>query len=171
MKSIMDKGMIEKDFRVILEFAVLLLALILIEEGISILQAQLFADLQNKLVLGLYTKVFRKLLYAKMDYFVQNNSTEIMNKISTDIHSVSILSDGSMMGVFSYILQIISGIVGLFVIDWKLACIVLAVVPVKYLCIHSFSAKKEEAVRRWMEKESEFAAWFDDTVPAPQYIK
>lgn len=123
------------------------------------------------MVLELYSKVFQKLLYAKMDYFAHNNSTEIMNRISTDISSVSIFVDGSMMSVLSYVLQIISGIVGLFIINWKLACIVLSIVPVKYLLIRFFSDRKEEAVRQWMDMEAEFAAWFDDTVNGIREIK
>lgn len=154
IKSIMDQGMLEKDFRLILILALLLLALSLVEEGTTILQAKLFVDLKNKVVLRLYTKVFQRLLYAKMEYFAHHNSTEIMNQLSIDINCVSILVDSGMMSILSYILQIVSGVVGLFVIDWKLAFIVLLIVPVKYLLICVFSKKKEEAVRQWMEGES-----------------
>ena len=35
------------------------------------------------------------------------------------------------MSIISYVLQIISGIIGLFVIDWKLAVLVRTIVPVK----------------------------------------
>lgn len=171
MKDIMDKGLIAKDFQVIITFAVLLIVLALIEEGIAILQAKLFADLQNKVVLNLYTKVFQRLLYARMNYFSRNNTAEIINKLSTDISSVSILIDSSMMSVLNYILQIVSGIVGLFVVSWKLALLVLIIVPVKYVLIRFFSKKKEEAVRQWIEESAEFSAWFDDTINGVQEIK
>lgn len=135
-----------KDFQVILIFSGVLFALAVLEEALNILQAKLFTDLQNSVILNLYTKVFQRLLYAKMEYFSHNNSVEIMNRISTDIGGVGTLVDSSVMSIISYVLQIISGIIGLFVIDWKLAVLVLAIVPVKYLLIRFFSKGRK---RQW----------------------
>lgn len=171
IKNIMDRGMIEKNLQVILKFAFFLLLLAIAEEGISILQAKIFLDLHNHVVLNLYMKVFRKLLRVRMKYFKQHNSTELMNRLSTDIESVSLLVDSSMMNIFRYVFQIISGIIGLFVINWRLAYLVLLIIPVKYLLIRVFADKKEKAVRDWMEAETEFAAWFADTVQGVQEIK
>ncbi len=171
IKHIMDQGMIEKNLQVIFKFAIFLLLLVMAEEGISILQARIFLNLHNDVVLKLYTKVFQKLLHVRMEYFTRHNSTELMKRLSTDIESVSFLVDSSMMNAFRYVFQIISGIVGLFVIDWRLASLVLLIVPVKYLLIRVFADKKEKAVRDWMETETEFAAWFADTVQGVREIK
>lgn len=171
IKNIMDRGIIEKNLQVILKFAVFLLLLAIAEEGISILQARIFLDLHNHVVLNLYMKVFQKLLHVRMKYFKQHNSTELMNRLSTDIESVSLLVDSSMLNIFRYVFQIISGIIGLFVINWRLAFLVLLIVPVKYLLIRVFADKKEKSVRDWMEAETEFAAWFADTIQGVQEIK
>lgn len=128
IRQIMDGGLLEKNFNLILKFAVVLLGISVLEEGIRILQAKLFVDLKNRVVLGLYTKVFHKLMYAKMSYFSRNNASEVINKFSTDINSVSLLIDNNMMSVVSYVLQIISGIIGLFVVNWHLAILVLGIV-------------------------------------------
>lgn len=144
IKHIMDQGMIEKNLQVIFKFAIFLLLLVMAEEGISILQARIFLNLHNDVVLKLYTKVFQKLLHVRMEYFTRHNSTELMKRLSTDIESVSFLVDSSMMNAFRYVFQIISGIVGLFVIDWRLASLVLLIVPVKYLLIRVFADKKRK---------------------------
>lgn len=171
IKWIMDRGMIEKNLSEILKYALLLLLLVMAEEGIGILQTRFFLNLHNDVVLNLYMKVFQKLLRVKVKYFAKHNPTELMNRLSTDIENVSLLVDSSMMNVFRYVFQIISGIVGLFVIDWRLALLVLFTVPVKYFLIRIFADKKEMAVRDWMEKETEFAAWFADTVQGVREIK
>lgn len=171
MKRIMDQGMMAKDFQVILIFSGVLFALAVLEEALNILQAKLFTDLQNSVILNLYTKVFQRLLYAKMEYFSHNNSVEIMNRISTDIGGVGTLVDSSVMSIISYVLQIISGVIGLFVIDWKLAVLVLAIVPVKYLLIRFFSKRKEEAVAEWIQESTDFSAWFGDTINGMREVK
>lgn len=171
IRQIMDGGLLEKNFYIILEFAVVLLCISVLEEGVRILQAKLFVDLKNRVVLELYSKVFHKLMYAKMSYFSKNNASEVINRFSTDIDNASLLIDNNVMSVVSYVLQIISGVIGLVVVNWHLAILVLCIVPVKYILIFFFSKKKEHLMEKWIEKIAEFSAWFDDTINGVREIK
>ena len=171
MKNIMDNGIIKKDFRAILYLVIFLLVLIAIEEVITIIQTKLFAKLQNKLVLKLYEKVGRILFRSKMEYFAHNNSAEIVSRLSTDIESVSSLVDSNIMYVFGYVLQIISGVAGLFIINWRLAFLVLAVVPVKYMLIRICSEKEEKTMEQWIESSADFSAWLGDAVNGIREVK
>lgn len=171
IKNIMDEGLMKQQYQVILRFSVLLVVLVLIEEGIQILQTKLFTDLQNDIVMNLYTRVFKRLLYARMSYFSRNNTAEIINSVSTDINSIGMLVDSNLMGIMSYIFRIISGIVGLFIISWKLTILVMVIVPVKFLLVCFFSAKREVIVKQWIEESTFFSAWFDDTINGIREIK
>lgn len=164
MKNIMDDGIIKKNFRVILSLVIFLMILIVIEEAVSILQTKLFAEFQNKLVLKLYERVGKTLFCSKMEYFTHNNSAEIVSRLSTDIESVSSLVDSNIMYAFGYVLQIISGVVGLFVINWKLALLVLAVIPVKYMLIRICSEKEEKTMEQWIGSSADFSAWLGDAI-------
>ena len=171
IKHIMDKGLMNQNFQVILLFSILLLLLILLEEIIQILQTTMFVDIQNHVVLSLYTRTFQKLLYARISFFSQNNTAEIINSISTDIGSVGMLVDSNLMSLLSYIFRIVSGIVGLFVISWKLAILVLIIVPLKLLFVHFFSKKKETVIKQWIEEMTSFSACFDDTINGIREVK
>lgn len=164
MKNIMDDGIIKENFRVILFLVIFLLVLIAIEEVVSILQTKLFAEFQNKLVLKLYEKVGEILFRSKMEYFAHNNSAEIVSRLSTDIESVSSLADSNIMYVFGYVLQIISGVAGLFVINWKLAFLVLAFVPAKYTLIRICSENEQKTTKQWIESSAAFSAWLGDAI-------
>ena len=144
LKRIMDQGILGKDMKLILQFAFSLIVLVVIEELTSIIQTRLFVDMQNRLVISLYTKAGQVLFRLKQSYFMENSSTEIVNKLSTDINSVCSLFDSNIMYVLGYALQIISGVIGLVVINWKLALLVLLVVPIKYLLIKMFAEKEEK---------------------------
>lgn len=171
LKEIMDEGIVKKNMQQILNFAVLLVVLMGVEELTSIVQAKVFADLQNKLVLTLYTKVGNVLFRAKQDYFINNNSTEIVNRLSTDINSVSSLVDSNVMYVFGYVLQIVSGVIGLFIISWKLALLVLLVVPVKYLLIKIFSEQEEKLFEQEIDLSAKFSAWLGDSINGIREVK
>lgn len=171
LKGIMDQGILEKDMELIVQFAVFLIALVAIEELTSIIQTRLFVDMQNKLVLSLYTKAGQVLFRAKQDYFMQNSSTEIVNKLSTDINSVSSLLDSNIMYVFGYALQIISGVIGLLIINWKLALLVLLVVPIKYLLIKMFSEKEEKLLEQEIKVSADFSSWLGDAINGIREVK
>lgn len=171
MRNIMDEGIMRKDVEVIVIFSIVLMIVIVTEELFSIIQTKLFAGLQNKIILKLYRKVSEILFHAKIDYFLHNNSAEITNKISTDIYNVSSLADSSIMNMFGYILQVISGIAGLLVINWKLALLVLCVVPVKYFLIRNLSKKEEKIFEQWIKSSSDFSAWLGDTVNGIREVK
>lgn len=110
-------------------------------------------------------------MHIKVSYFSRNNASEVINKLSTDIDTVSILVDSNIMSVVSYILQIVCGVIGLFVVNWRLAILVLCIVPVKFVLITYLSQKKENLMRKWIEKITEFSAWFDDTINGVREIK
>lgn len=171
MRNIMDEGIMRKDVEVIVIFSIVLMIVIVTEELFSIIQTKLFAGLQNKIILKLYRKVSEILFHAKIDYFLHNNSAEITNKISTDIYNVSSLADSNIMNMFGYILQVISGIAGLLVINWKLALLVLCVVPVKYFLIRNLSKKEEKIFEQWIKSSSDFSAWLGDTVNGIREVK
>lgn len=171
LKGIMDDGIVEKNMQLILQFTFFLVMLMIIEELTSIIQTRLFADLQIRLVLSLYTRVGRVLFRAKQNYFTHNSSTEIVNRLSTDIGNVSSLVDSNIMYVFGYALQIISGTIGLLIISWKLAFLVLMVVPVKYLLIKRFSEKEERLFEQEIELSANFSAWIGDTINGIREVK
>ena len=101
LKRIMDQGILGKDMKLILQFAFSLIVLVVIEELTSIIQTRLFVDMQNRLVISLYTKAGQVLFRLKQSYFMENSSTEIVNKLSTDINSVCSLFDSSIRICFT----------------------------------------------------------------------
>lgn len=149
----------------------LLIGLILLEEATTILQTILYADLKNDIVLQLYEKAWNVILRAKLDYFLKTSPTEIVNKMSTDISSISCLVDSNLMYVLNYLFRIVSGIFGLFLINWKLSLLVLLAVPVKYLFISMFSQKEEILHSQQIKLSANTSSWMSDIIGGIREIK
>ena len=75
------------------------------------------------------------------------------------------------MYVLGYALQIISGVIGLVVINWKLALLVLLVVPIKYLLIKMFAEKEEKLSEQEIEASANFSSWLGDSINGIREIK
>ena len=171
IKGITDEGMLKANMQVIIVCALLLLISAVIDQGISIIQSQQFVKMQNSMMLVLYHSAFDKLLRLKKDYFTKHNNVEIVNRVSTDIQSVGMLADRSILFVVSYTLSFIGGLIGLFVLNPKMSVAVILVIPLKVWTTINMSKRNEEISAERIQCNRTFSSWFGDIINGIKEVK
>ena len=171
IKGITDEGMLKANMQVIIVCALLLLISAIIDQGIIIIQSQQFVKMQNSMMLVLYHSAFDKLLRLKKDYFTKHNNAEIMNRVATDIQSVGLLADRSILFVVSYALSFIGGLIGLFVLNPKMAAAVILVIPLKVLATVKMSKQNEKISAERIQCNRTFSSWFGDIINGIKEVK
>ena len=171
IKGITDEGMLKADLKAITFFSLLLLFASLLEQLGNAVQTARFAEIQNAMTLSLYQQAFEKIMRLKKSYFTNHNSAEIINRVSTDIHSVSVLADRRMLFMISYILSIIGGTFGLLVLNWKLAIVVISVVPIKAVLAVKMANLNEKMISDINGRMQRFHSWFGDIMNGIKEIK
>ena len=171
IQRITDSGMMQRDMAVILSSALLLAVLVLGNQAIDLLQTRIFADVHNASYYSIFHQVFEKLLHLKKSYFEDKNSAEILSFLQVDVSQVSSVTDRYTVLSVSYVFRIVSGLIGLFLISWKLALIVLAMVPLKFLLVRGLSKRQEQAMDEMIESSRDFSRWFGDDLNGVDEIK
>ena len=171
IQRITDSGMMQRDMAVILSSALLLAVLVLGNQAIDLLQTRIFADVHNASYYTIFHQVFEKLLHLKKSYFEDKNSAEILSFLQMDVSQVSSITDRYTVLSVSYVFRIVSGLIGLFLISWKLALIVLCMVPVKFLLVRGLSKRQEQAMDEMIESSRDFSRWFGDDLNGVDEIK
>lgn len=171
IRRITDQGMIAKDMRCILVFSWGLIGISVIYQIMEMIQTKLFSDIHNELTFSLYQKAYWKMERLKIDYFDEKGSTEIANTINSDINNVASVADQITTFSISSVLQIVGGIVGLSILDWKLALLITLLVPIKYLVVYYFSRKKNQAFEQLIENNRKFSGWFGDCIDGIREMK
>ncbi|MCB7522592.1 ABC transporter ATP-binding protein/permease [[Clostridium] hylemonae] len=171
IQRITDDGMATRNFSKIIWFALLLLVISGLEEIFMLIQSRLFVELQNNIQLSLYGDSFRKLLHLKSDYFIDKNSAEIVNQITSDVSTMSTIADRAVLYFVSFLLSIIGGMIGLLMISWKMALIVMLVLPIKYLITKIMSLRQEQITEKYIKLLTSFSAWFGDHINGIREIK
>lgn len=171
IRAITDDGMLQQDMAVIARSALVLAALVIVSQAIDLWQTRIFADIHNKSYYAVFHQVFEKLLHLEKTYFEDKNNTEILSFLQMDVSQVSSITDRYMVMSASYVFRIISGLVGLFVISWKLALVVLAMVPVKFFLVRGMSKRREKAMDAMIESSRDFSRWFGDNLNGVDEIK
>ena len=171
VKGITDEGMLKANMAMIVVFALFLLVCTLLEQIINIYQSRQFAVMQNSVMLSLYQAVFAKVLKLKKSYFTNHNSSEIINRVTMDVRAVSMIADRSILFVVSYVLAILGGILGLFLLNWRLAVVVIAVAPVKAILSVHMAHLNERATEENIQLNRKFFSWFGDMISGLKEIK
>ena len=171
IKGITDEGFLKSDLHMISIFAIFLLFSTCVDQFAEIMQCRKFADIQNNMIHDLYMQSFGKILHLKQSYFTDHNGTEMINRITTDISSVSLIADRTVLFALSDILSIIAGMFGLFLLNWKLSLLVLAIVPFKVLLSLKMSQLNENAVTEEINRMRSFSSWFGDMINGIKEIK
>lgn len=171
IQAITDRGMLQRDMPVLARSAAVLAALVLINQAVDLWQTRIFAEIHNRSYYAIFHQVFEKLLHLEKSYFEDKNNTEILSFLQMDVSQVSSITDRYMVMSASYIFRIFSGLVGLFVISWKLALVVLAMVPVKFLLVRKLSKRREKAMDEMLESSRDFSRWFGDNLNGVDEIK
>lgn len=65
----------------------------------------------------------------------------------------------------------IGGIIGLFIIDYRMTLLVLVFIPIKYIVMKYFAKKQKSIVDDFIVRNHRYAKWFGDTVGGVNEVK
>lgn len=171
LKEITDKGIGGEDSIVLVVWVILLSVIKLSESGINIIKTSNFIKIHNYLFKSLNEKMFNKLYRLPITFFKEKNSAEIINTLKTDINNISSISNEIAALSATAILQIITGIVGLILISWEMAFVIIALIPIKCVIVNKFSNGKERILKFSLEGENNYSAWLGEQIDGIREMK
>jgi ATP-binding cassette subfamily B protein len=64
-----------------------------------------------------------------LSFFASTKTGEIMNRVSSDVDAIDNVVTGTLVGIITNVLMILTTVVAIFLLDWRLALLALIVVP------------------------------------------
>ena len=169
--NLIDKGILAKNFDYVLNISIIYTLAYVVKGFIGLLISSLTAIMNSKIRFKMNQDVFKEIERFKLSYFQNNDPTMIYNNITTDINNVSKLFDGNLLNVFTQMLYLIGGITCVFMINYKLALVAIAIIPIKYFSINFFSKKNKVLTKEYLSIHTDYARWFQDTIQGIRDIK
>lgn len=171
IKDITDSGLILRNVSVITSSVLILLLIVLSSQLIAVYQAQCFATIHSQVKIGLLDRALSKLLRLKLDFFTFRDTAEITNSLQTDIEQVASIVDSSFVYTATGFTRVLSGLVGLSFISWKLMLVVMLFVPIKILLVKRFSKYRQSQTSMRIKEFRTFFSKFGDTLNGIKEIK
>jgi ABC-type multidrug transport system fused ATPase/permease subunit len=129
------------------------------------------ARVGQDVVLGLREDLFAHLTQLSLRYFSQQKAGWIIARITSDVDALSdVLSQGLTTLVVNT-LTLLAGIVGLFVLDWRLGLVAMVILPPTLVLTRWFQVRSHSAFLRVRETISAMTAQVAESVSGMAVIQ
>jgi ATP-binding cassette subfamily B protein len=127
--------------------AVIFLASLLLEFLCDYGQAYLTAWMGQRVMGDLRVTVFSKLQQLSPAYFDQNPVGRLMTRVTSDVETLNELFSSGVVTVFGDLFTLAAIVVMMLVVDWRLALVAFAVIPLMMLAAFTFRRFVRESFR------------------------
>lgn len=170
-RGIMDYGFIGGDKELLIKQVICSLLIYMIIAVIDIIKEKKRVDISANIQYSLSEQSFKHLMKIKANYFSNKNYAEILNNINVDIGNMTSIADEGVFFVVTQAFSMVGGIIGLFILDYRMTLMVLLFIPVKAVIMKRFAKKRKRIMNEFITESEKYAGWFGDTVGGVREVK
>lgn len=170
-RRIMDDGFIGGNKKLLIELVLVSMVIYAINSLIDLIKEKKRVDISAKIQYFLSEQSFTHLMKLWVNYFNNTNYAETLNNINTDINQMTSVADSSVFFVITQAFSMTGGIIGLFIIDFRMTILVLLFIPFKCAVMKYFAKKQKRIMDEFIKKNQKYAKWFGDTVGGVREVK
>lgn len=170
-RRIMDDGFIDGNKKLLIELVLVSMVIYTINSLIDLIKEKKRVDISAKIQYFLSEQSFSHLMKLRVNYFNNTNYAETLNNINMDINQMTSVADSSVFFVITQAFSMTGGIIGLFIIDFRMTILVLLFIPIKCVVMKYFAKKQKQIMDEFIKKNQKYAKWFGDTVGGVREVK
>ncbi|MGK0448761.1 MAG: subfamily B ATP-binding cassette protein MsbA [Polaribacter sp.] len=125
-----DDYIISKDKVGLLNYTLLMLGILLIEVLLQFIFIYFANWVGQHIIRDIRAKIFRHILQFKMTYFDNNSVGKLVTRVVSDIETIAAFFSNGVFTILSDILKMFAVTIVMLILNWKLALITLAILPI-----------------------------------------
>ena len=145
LKVIVNNYILNKNAQQLLYFSLIMLGVLVVEVIFQFLFSYLANWLGQHVIKDLRTQIFERILRFKMRYYTQNPVGKLVTRVVSDIETIASIFSEGLFTIISEILQMLVVMLVMVWMNWRLALIVFAVLPLIVYATKIFQIKIKSA--------------------------
>lgn len=130
LKETVDKYITEKDTQGLINNILIMVGILLLEVLLRFSFIYYANWVGQHIIRDIRAKIFRHILQFKMSYFDKNSNGRLVTRVVSDIETIAAFFSNGVFTIFSDILQMFTIIFVMFFMNWKLALVAIAILPI-----------------------------------------
>ena len=147
-KVAIDKYIKSDDLAVLNHVAVLYILTLIMVLGLSYAQTWLINLMGQKIMCDLRMEIFRHLQRLDVAFFDKNPVGRLMTRVTTDVDALNELFTAGVISVFEDVFMLSGIIISLFLLNYRLALAIVAILPLLIFVTLMFKIKVRDSYRR-----------------------
>lgn len=127
---LVDNYILTQDKIGVVNYTVLMLGILLIEVLLQFTFIYFANWVGQHIIRDIRAKIFRHILQFRMAYFDKNSVGRLVTRVVSDIETIAAFFSNGVFTILSDILKMLAVTIVMFILNWRLALITIAVLPI-----------------------------------------
>jgi ATP-binding cassette subfamily B protein len=163
-KNLIDVALARHDVHLLWLDVAGMVAAALVAAAIGVYQGYVNSVVGEGIMRDIRTKLVSHLHRMPISFFTNTKTGEIMNRVSSDVDNVDNVVTGTFVSIVTNVAMILTTIVTMFLLDWRLSLIALAIVPLMILPLSPVGRQMYLVRRKTREKRDEIESMTQETL-------
>ena len=170
-RYIVDDVILARQLALLAGAILLLITIVLAEKLTSVLEEFYFARFEQHVTLDIQHDLVERTLHLPKAFFDETQTGYLMSRLSADVEGLRWFFSSTIVHIISNIVRFLGGIGLLFYLEWRLALIVLIILPGPGLCMRYFAGKLHVLSHQAMEQQAQVSSHFQESLSSSSLIK
>jgi ABC-type multidrug transport system fused ATPase/permease subunit len=156
---------------ILITVSLLIIPLVVLRGLFDFISCSLFFYAGNRAVLSIRRDLFSHLIRLPYSYYHRSRSGELLSRINKDVIPLSTAVSNEIYNFFSGAMILLTNIIILLFINWKLIVLILILAPIMSIPIGFFSNIVKRYTRKIQESFAEISSHLNETITGIKVIK
>ncbi len=170
-RYIIDDVILNRRIELLVGAILLLMGIVLAEKLMRLLEDFYFARFEQRITLDIQQDLVERVLRFPKSFFDDTQTGYLMTRLSSDVEGLRWFFSSTIVYIVSNLVRCLGGIVLLFYLEWRLAIIVVIILPGVVLCMRYFSTKIHILSHQGMEQEAHVSSRLQESLSSASLIK
>ncbi|UCG64404.1 MAG: ABC transporter ATP-binding protein [Deltaproteobacteria bacterium] len=170
-RYIVDDVILARQLALLAGAILLLVVIVLGEKLTTLLQQFYFARFEQRVTLDIQHDLIERALHLPKAFFDDTQTGYLMSRLSADAEGLRWFFSSTIVYLVSNAVRFIGGICFLFYLEWRLAAIVVIILPGLALSMRYFSGKIHVLSHQQMEQQARVSSQFQESLSSTSLIK
>ncbi len=166
-----DDYMASGDLNGLLVIALAYFGLLVVKLGVGFVQTYLLQSTGQKIMFDMRRQIFNHIQTLSTSFFDKNPVGRLITRVTSDVEVLNEMFSAGIVSVFGDILTLTGIMIALLFMNWRLALIVMAVVPLIMVVTAIFRAKARDGYRRVRIAVARISAFLQEHITGMSVIQ
>ena len=162
--KIVDQAIVGENLALLIKLLILAFVTLTASQVIGVVESYINAWISQKIIFDMKNQMYRHLISMPHAFFTTEKQGDIITRMNTDISGVSSVISGTLSRIVSNLATVVTTLVALFTMNWQLALVGIAVIPLLILPSRSVGRTRYQLLTESQAKTDEMNQLVNETL-------